>query len=105
MTSLPEGWSPRQHERDKAKAAGLDADREAEGFRNNALAKAHTYADWDAAFRTWLGNAPGFNASRGSSRPTGQYQGNGGIRTILSREQRERMAREQAQLDDEREPA
>jgi hypothetical protein len=62
---IPEGWAPRQHERDKARGLGLDADREAARFSNNALAKGHTYASWDAAFRTWLDNAPEFNARAG----------------------------------------
>jgi hypothetical protein len=101
VTSLPDGWSPRQHERDKAKGAGLDADREAERFRNNALAKAHTYADWDAAFRTWIGNAPEFNAGRGPARPAGQYQAGPSIRVIQTRAERERAALEAAEHDEE----
>lgn len=79
VVSLPEGWEPRQHERDKARDLGLDPVREAERFRNNALAKGHVYADWDAAFRTWIGNAPDFNASRG---PPSAATNATGIRSI-----------------------
>jgi hypothetical protein len=67
---IPEGWAPRQHEREKARGLGLDADREATRFANNALSKGHTYADWNAAFRMWLDNAPEFNARAGPGSST-----------------------------------
>jgi hypothetical protein len=54
---LPSDWQPRKHERDKAVELGLDPVFEAGQFRNNAISKAKTFVDWDAAFRTWLGNA------------------------------------------------
>lgn len=35
----------------------VDARREAEKFRDHALAKGARYVDWPAAFRNWIGNA------------------------------------------------
>lgn len=57
---LPATWSPRPQERERARAAGIDPDHEAERFRDHHTARANTMADWDAAFRTWIGNAPRF---------------------------------------------
>lgn len=57
---LPADWSPRPQERDRARSAGIDPDAEADRFRDHHTARANTMADWDAAFRTWLGNAQRF---------------------------------------------
>lgn len=57
---LPAGWTPRPQERERAAREGINADLEAERFRDHHTARANTMADWDAAFRTWLGNAPRF---------------------------------------------
>lgn len=57
---LPAGWTPRPQERESARAAGMDPDDAAAHFRDHHTAKASTFADWDAAFRTWLRMAPRF---------------------------------------------
>lgn len=57
---LPAGWTPRPQERERAAREGINADLEAERFRDHHTARANTMADWDAAFRTWLGNAQRF---------------------------------------------
>lgn len=62
--SIEPDWKPRQQERDRAADAGLDADREAEHFRDHHSAKGSRMLDWDAAFRTWLRNALRFNGGR-----------------------------------------
>lgn len=64
---IPEDWSPRTHERDKALTLHLDCDREATRFRNHHLAKGTLNADWNAAFRTWLDKAVEFAAARGTT--------------------------------------
>lgn len=59
---LPATWSPRPQERERAAREGINVELEAERFRDHHTARANTMADWDAAFRTWLGNAPRFAA-------------------------------------------
>ncbi len=57
---LPADWQPRVEEREAATGSQLDCDREASHFRDHHTAKASRFADWDAAFRTWLRNAVNF---------------------------------------------
>lgn len=63
-TQLPKGWTPNDGHRSRASQIGVgDLDHQADQFRNHHEAKGSTMMDWDAAFRTWLGNirkfAPG----------------------------------------------
>ncbi len=67
---MPDGWQPRDHERGKAAELGLNCDREAERFRDHHAAKGSVMADWDAAFRTWLGNAQRFQGGNGAAAPS-----------------------------------
>lgn len=60
-------WSPRSEERGKAVELELNCDSEAEHFRDHHTARASKFADWNAAFRTWLRNARKFAQSRGGS--------------------------------------
>lgn len=56
---LPEGWVPNDRNIQDAKEKGLSDDtieREAERFRNFHVSKQNRYRNWDAAWRTWLGN-------------------------------------------------
>jgi hypothetical protein len=57
---LPPDWAPRQQELDKASAMCLQVALEIERFRDHHTAKGTEYVDWDAAFRTWLGNTVRF---------------------------------------------
>lgn len=66
--AIPGDWSPRPEERAKAARDGLDADAEAERFRDHHAAKGSTFVDWDAAFRTWLGNSLRFSSDRAGPR-------------------------------------
>ncbi len=59
---MPENWAPRPQERAKAENLGLVADQELERFKDHHSAKGSVFVDWDAAFRTWLGNAQRFAA-------------------------------------------
>lgn len=69
-TEMPMGWHPRPEESAKARELGLDPAHEAEQFRDHHVARASTFADWDAAFRTWLRNARRFAGRTGRNQPT-----------------------------------
>lgn len=65
--ALPDGWVPSQKNIDDAYNRGFsDADirSEAEAFRDYHLARGTTFKDWNAAWRTWLGNARKFAKAR-----------------------------------------
>ena len=49
-----------------------DISHEASQFRDYHLAKGSTYKDWDAAWRTWLGNARKFAANSASNQRGGK---------------------------------
>ena len=68
---LPADWQPTQAHADKARAKRLDLTHEADQFRNDALAKGKHFADWSAAFHTWLGNAAKWRDERGNTRQGG----------------------------------
>lgn len=59
-TPLPEDWKPNAKHAEFAAANGIDLSSQAFRFRNWAMAKDQRYADWDAAFRNWLGKALDF---------------------------------------------
>lgn len=65
--SLPDGWVPSDRNIEDAMKRGFSTEEinhEAEQFRNYHHAKGSTFKDWDAAWRTWLGNARKFASSR-----------------------------------------
>lgn len=64
---MPEGWTPNADAAAKARVQGLDLRATAEHFRDHHAAKGSRFVDWDAAFRTWLGNALRFGARSSSS--------------------------------------
>lgn len=51
---LPDDWAPAASHRQKAASERIDLDKEAEKFRDNALAHDRRYANWDRAFSNWL---------------------------------------------------
>jgi hypothetical protein len=61
---LPEDWAPNDTHRNYAQLHDIDLDAEAFKFRNHAAANDRRQADWDASFRTWLGNANEFLPKR-----------------------------------------
>ncbi len=65
---LPADWAPNADHAAKARVDGTDVKREAEGFRDYHTAKATRFVDWNAAFRSWLGNAVRFG--RGGTTPS-----------------------------------
>lgn len=70
--SLPDDFMPNDAGTNAATEKGIDAKTELEKFKNYHLAKASTMADWQAAWRTWVGNArvsetpKNFGVKRGS---------------------------------------
>lgn len=62
--ALPENWVPSDKNIADAQERGFtmqEIDHEADQFRNYHLAKGTTFKNWDAAWRTWLGNARKFS--------------------------------------------
>lgn len=76
---LPSDWTPSGACRDRARDLRLDLSHESEQFSASARAHGRRYADWDAAFRTWLGNAAKWRDERGGPRFSAQSE----IRTNL----------------------
>lgn len=68
-TRLPESWAPTSEHVDRAKAAGLDLDREVVKFRAHADEKGRVAKSWNSAFTRWLINAEEFaHRDRGNNR-------------------------------------
>ncbi len=63
-TQLPASWSPNEDHAARARSAGLDLAGELERFRLHAEGTGRLMVNWNAAFTTWLINAPKF-APRG----------------------------------------
>lgn len=64
---LPTGWKPSEAHRAYANQHGVvDLDLEADAFAAHHEAKGSLFADWDAAFRTWLSNRVRWNRERGT---------------------------------------
>ena len=65
--SLPDGWVPSDQNIEDAMKRGFSTEEinhEAEQFRNYHHAKGSNFEDWNAAWRTWLGNARKFANAR-----------------------------------------
>lgn len=74
---LPDTWCLSERNRSDAEKRGLserETDHEAEQFRNYHLARDTRFRDWDAAWRTWVGNVRRFQSggmARGANSPGG----------------------------------
>ena len=67
QVSLPEDFEPNATGIANAQAKRLDIPAELEKFRNHHTAKGSVMADWQAAWRTWVGNVrPGMTAMQGA---------------------------------------
>lgn len=87
---LPPDWVPSERNITDAESrqfSAMEIQDEADRFRNHHLAKGSRFRDWDAAWRTWLGNARKYG-SRGSvafgAAPGGHGRG-GSIASIVAR--------------------
>lgn len=70
-TSLPDEFTPNEAASAMAERLGVSLEDELPGFRDHHLAKGSKMLDWQAAFRTWLGNAAKFGrASKGRAATT-----------------------------------
>jgi uncharacterized protein YdaU (DUF1376 family) len=68
-TRIAADWWPDARDARYAEEQGHDAgwiEREAESFRDRCLRDEPAYADWHAAWRTWVRNAPKFAGYRGN---------------------------------------
>ena len=65
---LPASWAPNAGHAERAKSAGLDLAGELERFRLHAEGTGRLMLNWDAAFTTWLINAPKFAPRSGQRR-------------------------------------
>lgn len=63
-TRLPENFYPDETGITALAATGLSLAVELEKFRNHHKAKGSTMLDWQAAWRTWVGNAPQFQPAK-----------------------------------------
>lgn len=76
--ALPADWVPSERNIADAHSRNFtdqEIRHEAERFRDYHLAKGTTFKDWDAGWRTWLGNARKFATSRAMAR--GSQHGGG----------------------------
>ena len=75
--SLPEEWVPSERNIEDANARGFthqEIENEADQFRDYHLARGSTFKDWNAAWRTWLGNAKRY---KGRAMAGGSHTGSG----------------------------
>lgn len=79
---LPDDWMPNGKHREFAASRDVDVDHEADQLRAHALANDRRQADWDAAFRTWLGNARS-TLRRATSRGPGSARDFGESRVLV----------------------
>jgi uncharacterized protein YdaU (DUF1376 family) len=86
---LPEGWLPNARNIQDAIGRGLsktEIDHEADKFRNHHHSKQSRYRDWDAAWRTWLGNARRYSDRGMAGKPSARGHGQGSsIASIVAR--------------------
>lgn len=69
-TSIPENWVPSDRNIADALSKNLSQQQiqnEGEKFRDHHTARGTTFKNWDAAWRTWVGNSLKFAAGRGSA--------------------------------------
>lgn len=85
-TSLPDNWAPTITAYATASKLGMtreEINHEADQFRNSAIANGRTYADWDAAFRTWIGNNVKWQAERAANRSVSKSPGGKSSRSSI----------------------
>lgn len=93
LAAMPADWQPNAAAAAKARELELDVAAQAEHFRDHHAAKGSTFADWDAAFRTWLGNALRFGPrSLGRTTQRGNDPTSLAMADLREAEQRERRA-------------
>lgn len=84
---LPEGWVPSDRNIADAQAKGLsarDIENEADRFRDHHTARGTAFKDWDAGWRTWIGNAARYRSMAVQPAARGYGQGSS-IASIVAR--------------------
>lgn len=84
---LPEGWVPSERNIADAQAKGLsarDIENEADRFRDHHTARGTAFKDWDAGWRTWIGNAARYRGMAVQPAARGYGQGSS-IASIVAR--------------------
>lgn len=70
--ALPPNWTPSERNLSDAKARNFtdeEIDEQAAAFRDHHHARGTTFKDWDAGWRTWLGNARRFGSRSPARHP------------------------------------
>lgn len=92
--SLPDNWVPSERNVADAQARNFSAEEiqnEADRFRDYHLAKGTTFRDWDAGWRTWLGNARKFGGGGVARQAAPRGHGRGSsLASIVARRRAER---------------
>jgi hypothetical protein len=98
--ACPPDWQPNDGHREKARELGVDLDAEVGRFKDFHAARGSVFADWDAALRTWLGNAPRFGngAARGAPAPVYEEPRSVRAQRVQDREAAEARARAEAAI-------
>ena len=77
QVAMPDDFAPNETGTSLAVAKHIDVEAELRKFRDYHAAKGSVMADWQAAWRTWVGNArpgtPGPNIANGPKRGTDEY--------------------------------
>lgn len=85
---IPENWVPSDRNISDAEARGFsqqDITNEADRFRDHHLARDTRFRDWDAAWRTWLGNARRFGLRVAGGKDPGRGGHGGSMASIAAR--------------------
>ena len=86
---IPENWVPSDKniaDAEDRQFSAKEIEHEADSFRNYHTAKGSLFRDWDAAWRTWLGNARKFGSRRMAGQAsTGRHGQGGSIASIVAR--------------------
>lgn len=77
QVAMPDDFAPNETGTSLAVAKHIDVEAELRKFRDYHAAKGSVMADWQAAWRTWVGNArpgtPGANIANGPKRGSDEY--------------------------------
>lgn len=87
---LPEGWVPSEGNIEDARKKNLtdqEISHEADRFANHHRSKGNQFVDWDAAWRTWIGNIGRYKPRGGmaGASPSSGYGQGSSIASIVAR--------------------
>jgi uncharacterized protein YdaU (DUF1376 family) len=82
-TFISEDFGPDFRNIARATELGLSLEDERSRFIDHFLAKGEARADWQASFRTWLGNSAKYRAEREQRKPSGRQEAQGVVGAAL----------------------